>query len=105
MSFAGRRSPFLSSSNHVNSFLRSRLAFSPPTLISNRPPDALYLCGQHVTFSDKRHTGVAWNGDFVIITHLPSGDEVPCYEIKSIGEVYSRVAYENQPATSFSVFR
>ncbi|PVE21485.1 hypothetical protein DC522_26440 [Microvirga sp. KLBC 81] len=65
----------------------------------------LYSCGQHVTFSDKRFLGSAWSGDFVIIRHLPSGDEAPRYEIKSIGEVYSRVAYENQLATSFTIFR
>lgn len=65
----------------------------------------LYSCGQHVTFSDKRFLGSAWSGDFVIIRHLPSGDEAPRYEIKSIGEAYSRVAYENQLATPFTIFR
>jgi hypothetical protein len=65
----------------------------------------LYPCGQHVTFSDKRYVGPAWSGGFVIVRHLSSGDETPRYEIKSIGEVHSRVAYENQLATSFTIFR
>lgn len=64
-----------------------------------------YPCGQIVTFSDKRFLGSSWSGDFVIVRHLPSGDEFPRYEIKSTGEVYSRVAYENQLATSFAIFR
>jgi hypothetical protein len=65
----------------------------------------LYPCGHLVTFTDKRTMGSAWSGDFVIIKHLPSGDEAPRYEIKSRGEVYSRVAYENQLATSFTILR
>lgn len=66
----------------------------------------LYPCGQHVTFSDKRFLGRTWSGDFVIIKLLPSGDEAPRYEIKSTGEAYSRVAYENQLATtSFTILR
>lgn len=65
----------------------------------------LYPCGQIVTFSDKRFLGSSWSGDFVIVRQLPSGDEFPRYEIKSTGEVYSRVAYENQLATSFTIFR
>ncbi len=65
----------------------------------------LYPCGQHVTFTDKRYLGPAWSGDFVIVRQLPSGDEAPRYEIKSAGEVYSRVAYEDQLATSFTIFR
>lgn len=65
----------------------------------------LYCCGQHVTFSDKRFLGPSWSGDFVIVRQLPSGDEAPRYEIKSTGETYSRVAYENQLATSFTIFR
>lgn len=65
----------------------------------------LYPCGQLVTFTDKRYIGPSWSGNFVIIKHLPSGDEAPRYEIKSVGEIYSRVAYENQLATSFTIFR
>jgi len=65
----------------------------------------LYPCGQLVTFTDKRYIGPSWSGSFVIIKHLPSGDETPRYEIKSTGEVHSRVAYEDQLATSFTIFR
>lgn len=65
----------------------------------------LYPCGQIVTFSDKRYIGPSWSGGFVVVRHLPSGDEFPRYEIKSMGEVYSRVAHENQLATSFAIFR
>ena len=64
-----------------------------------------YACGQHVTFTDKRFLGPAWTGDFLVVKQLPSGDEEPRYEIKSTGEVYSRVAYENQLSTSFTIFR
>lgn len=65
----------------------------------------LYPCGQHVTFTDKRHLEPAWSADFVIIRQLPSGDLAPRYEIKSACDVYSRVAYENQLASSFTIFR
>ena len=65
----------------------------------------LYQSGQHVTFSDKRFLGPAWSGDFVIVRQLPSGDETPRYEIKSTGEIYSRVAYENQLSASFTILR
>lgn len=68
-------------------------------------PHHRYQCGQHVTFNDKRYLGPSWDGSFVIVRQLPSGDEMPRYEIKSVGEVYSRVAYENQLATSFTIFR
>ena len=65
----------------------------------------IYPCGQLVTFTDKRYIGPSWSGGFVIIRQLPSGDEAPRYEIKSRGEVYSRVAYENQLAVTFTIFR
>jgi len=65
----------------------------------------LYPCRQHVTFTDKRYLGSAWSGDFVIIRHRPLGDEAPRYRIKSAGEVYRHVAYEDQLATSFTIFR
>ena len=65
----------------------------------------IYPCGQLVTFTDRRHIGHSWSGDFVIIKQLPSGDEAPRYEIKSRGEVYSRVAYEDQLAITVAIFR
>lgn len=65
----------------------------------------LYPCGQIVTFADRRFLGSAWSGDFVVVRHLPSGNEFPCYEIKSTGEVYSRVAHERRLTTSFTIFR
>jgi hypothetical protein len=58
--------------------------------------DHRYACGQHVSFTDRRFTGSAWTGAFVIAELLPSGDGVPRYRIKSTGETYSRAALEHQ---------
>lgn len=55
-----------------------------------------YACGQHVSFTDRRFSGAAWTGAFVIAELLPSGDGVPRYRIKSTGEAYSRAALEHQ---------
>jgi hypothetical protein len=60
--------------------------------------DHLFACGQHVSFTDRRFTGAAWSGAFVIAELLPSGGGVPRYRIKSSGEAYSRAAYEHQLA-------
>ena len=68
-------------------------------------PTHVYRCGQYVTFVDKRLLDPSWSGDFLIVRHLPSGDEEPRYEVKNACEVYSRVAYEYQLATSFTIFR
>jgi hypothetical protein len=64
-----------------------------------------YPCGQHVTFIDKRYLGPSWTGGFIIVKQLPSGEEAPRYEIKSLGETYSRVAYEDQLSASLSIFK
>ena len=58
--------------------------------------DHRYACGQHVSFTDRRFTGAAWTGAFVIAELLPSGGGVPRYRIKSTGEAYSRAALEHQ---------
>ena len=58
-------------------------------------PDYLYACGQHVTFTGKRIMSPSWTGDFVITKLLPSGGEEPRYEIKGIGETYTRAALES----------
>ncbi len=55
----------------------------------------LYARGQHVTFTAKRFIGPAWTGAFVITKLLPSGGQEPRYEIKNIGERYSRAALES----------
>ncbi|MCB5176232.1 MULTISPECIES: hypothetical protein [Microvirga] len=56
----------------------------------------LYACGQHVSFTDRRFTGPAWTGSFVIAELLPSGGGAPRYRIKSTGETYSRAVFEHQ---------
>jgi hypothetical protein len=58
--------------------------------------DHIYVCGQHVSFTDQRFLGRAWSGAFVITELLPSGGEDPRYKIKSTGETYSRIAFERQ---------
>jgi hypothetical protein len=65
----------------------------------------LYARGQHVTFTAKRFTGAAWTGAFVITRLLPSGGEEPRYEIKRIGETYSRAALESDLTARFEVFQ
>jgi hypothetical protein len=57
--------------------------------------DYLYARGQHVTFTAKRFFG-PWTGAFVVTKLLPSGGEEPRYEIKGIGETFSRAALESQ---------
>ena len=57
--------------------------------------DYLYARGQHVTFTGKRLMSPSWTGDFVITKLLPSGGEEPRYEIKRIGETYTRAALES----------
>lgn len=57
--------------------------------------DYLYACGQHVTFTGRRIMGPSWTGAFVITKLLPSGGEEPRYEIKRIGETYTRAALES----------
>lgn len=57
--------------------------------------DYRYARGQHVTLTAKRLIGPAWTGAFVITKLLPSGGEEPRYEIKSIGETYTRAARES----------
>lgn len=58
--------------------------------------DHRFVCGQHVSFTDRRFSGAAWTGAFVIAELLPSGGGVPRYRIKSTGETYSRAALEDQ---------
>jgi hypothetical protein len=58
--------------------------------------DHFYTCGQRVSFTDRRFSGRAWTGAFVIAELLPSGGGIPRYRIKSTGESYSRVALEHQ---------
>jgi len=60
----------------------------------------LYARGQHVTFTTRRFLGT-WTGAFVITKLLPSGGEEPRYEIKGIGETYSRAALESQLSARF----
>lgn len=55
----------------------------------------VYACGQHVTFTGKRLMSPSWTGDFVITKLLPSGGEEPRYEIRRIGETYTRAALES----------
>ena len=57
--------------------------------------DHLYARGQLVTYTAKRFIGPAWSGAFVITRLLPSGGQEPRYEIKTIGERYSRAALES----------
>lgn len=60
----------------------------------------LYARGQHVTFTAKRFLG-PWTGAFVVTKLLPSGGEEPRYEIRSIGEAYSRAAFESELSARF----
>jgi hypothetical protein len=55
----------------------------------------LYACGQHVTLTAKRFIGPAWTGAFVVTKLLPSGGEEPRYEIKAMGETYTRAAFQS----------
>lgn len=64
-----------------------------------------FSCGQHVTFSDKRYLGPSWSGAYVVVKHLPSGEGMPRYQIKSTGETYSRAAFENQLTTLLEIVR
>lgn len=61
-----------------------------------------YACGQHVRFIDEHSAGfrLSRGVSFTIVKLLPSGDEAPRYEIKSLTELYSRAAYEEQLSTS-----
>jgi hypothetical protein len=54
----------------------------------------LFATGQHVTLTAKRFIGPAWTGTFVVTRLLPSGGEEPRYEIKAVGETYTRAAFE-----------
>jgi len=64
-----------------------------------------FVCGQPVTFVDKRFLGPSWSGAFVVVKQLPSGEGAPRYEIKSTGEAHGRMAYEHQLSAIFQIFR
>lgn len=59
-----------------------------------------YACGQHVRFTDGHSARLSRGARFKIIKLLPSGDEAPRYEIRSLTEPYSRAAYEDQLSAS-----
>lgn len=59
-------------------------------------PEYLYARGQHVTFTTKRISGTFWSGAFIVTKLLPSGGQEPRYEIKGMGEAYSRAAVESE---------
>ena len=65
----------------------------------------LYARGQHVTFTAKRFIGPAWTGAFVVTKLLPSGGEEPRYEIRRVGEVYSRAVLESELSVRFEVLQ
>ncbi len=65
----------------------------------------LYARGQHVTLTAKRFIGPAWTGAFVVTKLLPSGGEEPRYEIKAMGETYTRAAFESDLSARFETLQ
>jgi hypothetical protein len=67
--------------------------------------DHLYARGQLVTYTAKRFIGPAWSGAFIITKLLPSGGEEPRYEIKNMGERYTRAALERDLSAGVPVLQ
>ena len=53
-----------------------------------------YVCGQRVSFTDRRVLAPGPVSEFVVIRLLPIGDEAPRYEVQGSYETFTRVAEE-----------
>lgn len=53
-----------------------------------------YVCGQPVSFTDRRVLAPGPVSEFVIVKLLPFGDGVPRYEVQGSRETFTRVAEE-----------
>lgn len=53
-----------------------------------------YVCGQPVSFTDRRVLAPGPASEFVIVKLLPLGDEAPRYEVQGSRETFTRVAEE-----------
>ncbi len=53
-----------------------------------------YACGQQVSFTDRRVLAPGPVNAFVVVRHLPSGGEIPRYEVQGSLERFTRVGDE-----------